>query len=78
VGDAPQQLLDIVFGEYRPNQVVACKTDGAENAIPLLESREAINGKATVYVCLNFACRMPVTEVEGLAAQLADAAPSAN
>jgi uncharacterized protein YyaL (SSP411 family) len=63
-------LLDVVFGEYRPNQVVALKSEGAESAIPLMEEREAKDGKATAFVCQNFACQMPVTEGEALAAQL--------
>ena len=70
--DDSRELLKVVFGEYRPNQVVAWTRDGAESAIPLLEGRGAKDGKATAYVCVNFACQMPVTEVEGLAAQLTD------
>ncbi|MCC7165728.1 MAG: thioredoxin domain-containing protein [Anaerolineae bacterium] len=66
------ELLNVVFGEYRPNQVVACKSEGAESVIPLLEGREARAGKATAYVCERFACQMPVTEGEELAAQLMD------
>jgi uncharacterized protein YyaL (SSP411 family) len=42
----------------------------ADSAIPLLENRDALNGQATVYVCEHFACQMPVTEAEALAAQL--------
>jgi hypothetical protein len=30
VGENAQPLLDVVFGEYRPNQVVAWKRDGQE------------------------------------------------
>jgi len=30
----------------------------------------AIDGKATAYVCENFTCRLPTTEVEQLAALL--------
>ncbi len=68
VGAEP--LLDVVFGEYRPNQVVAWKLDGVESMIPLLENREVINSKATAYVCENFACQMPVMDGEALTAQL--------
>lgn len=45
--DEAAELLNVVFGKYRPNQVVAWKEAGAESAIPLLEGREAIEGKAT-------------------------------
>jgi len=64
--DDSQKLLNVVFGEYRPNQVVAWKAVGTESAIPLLEGRASIDGKATAYVCQNFACQLPVTEAEEL------------
>ena len=70
VGEGAEELLKVVFGEYRPNQVVAWKADGAESKIPLLERRETIEGKATAFVCENFACQMPVTEPVVLAAYL--------
>lgn len=65
-----QNLLEVVFGEYRPNQVVARKRNGEASAIPLLEGRDAIGGKATAYVCEKFACQLPVTEAEALRSQL--------
>jgi uncharacterized protein YyaL (SSP411 family) len=70
VGENIQSLLDVVFAKYRPNQVVAWKAEGAESVIPLLVGREAIEGKATAYVCQNFACQMPVAEAEALESQL--------
>ena len=50
-----------VWREYRPLKVVAAGGD-----VPLLEGREALDGKATVYVCENFVCQRPVIEVEEL------------
>jgi len=71
VGENAQPLLDVVFDEYRPNQVVAySRNEEAESMIPLLEERGAEDGKATAYVCFQFACQMPVTEAEALKAQL--------
>ncbi len=70
IGDGAENLLQIVFGEYRPNQVVAFKPANAASEIPLLENRGVLNGQATAYVCENFACQMPVTEARNLKAQL--------
>jgi len=70
VGEGAEPLLEVVFGEHHPNQVVAWKATGAESVIPLLAEREAIGGKATAYVCQNFACQMPVTEGETLEGRL--------
>ncbi len=70
IGDDAHALLNVVFGEYRPNQVVAWRRGDADSAISLLEGRAMIDGNATAYVCENFACQMPVTEAEALGTQL--------
>jgi len=41
--------------------------------IPLLQGREAVGGKATAYVCRNYACELPVTDRAALARQLEEA-----
>ena len=38
--------------------------------LPLLRDRRMVDGRPTAYVCQNFACRLPVTDPEALAAQL--------
>ena len=50
-----------VWSEYRPFKVVAPGGD-----VPLLEGRSSVDGKPTVYVCENFVCQRPVTNVEDL------------
>jgi uncharacterized protein YyaL (SSP411 family) len=64
-------LLDVVRKPYRPNAITALAQDNVdgEDEIPLLSYRVRRGSKPTVYVCRNFACKMPVTtveEVEGL------------
>jgi hypothetical protein len=34
------------------------------STLPLLQNREAINGKTTIYVCRNRTCKLPVHSVE--------------
>ena len=71
VGDAKladtQALLSVINAGYHPAIIVALKQPGAPSAIPLLESREQIDGSATVYVCQNFVCQMPVSNSAALA-----------
>jgi uncharacterized protein len=43
----------------------------ARDEVPLLADRTALGGRATAYVCEHFVCRLPVTDPEALAAQLA-------
>jgi uncharacterized protein YyaL (SSP411 family) len=69
--DECRSLLQVVFREYCPNQVVAVGRPTEASPIPLLEGRAQIDGRATAYVCQNFACQLPVTEPAALARQLA-------
>ncbi len=67
------RLAEEVFGRFLPNLVAAGMVAGdgdAARGVPLLEGRAAIDGKATAYVCRNYACELPVTERAALAGQL--------
>jgi uncharacterized protein YyaL (SSP411 family) len=70
VGDPADEvtsaLLGVVREPYRPNVITAlAKIDVAgEHEIPLLSYRTMRDSKPTVYVCRNFACKMPVTTAE--------------
>ena len=71
---ATKALLEVVFGQYLPNKVVAgCDPGDAEGArgIPLLLGREQGQQNLTAYVCQNYACQFPTAEPETLAEQLA-------
>src|SRR5438067_1043038 len=71
-------LAEEVFGRWLPNLVAAGMVSGHREGaagVPLLEGRAAIEGKATAYVCRNYACELPVTDRAALAKQL-DALPS--
>ena len=72
--DAPdtQALRATIFHPFRPNKVVVLRRpDAAAIPSPLLEQRTQIGGVATAYVCENYACKLPVTDAEALAEQLA-------
>jgi uncharacterized protein len=78
VGDpasAPTRALarEVTVERFLPNAVLAVAAPGDEaatGAIALLRDRPPIDGRSTAYVCERFACRLPVTEPEELAAQL--------
>ena len=75
VGDpsdpATRALLAVATRGLQPRRVVALSADPAGSRIELLQSRFALHGLPTAFVCRDFACRQPVTEPEALAAQLA-------
>lgn len=62
-------LLEVINGRYLPNSVLACADPAdseAVQAVPLLADRPLKEGKATAYVCQNFACLAPVNTAEEL------------
>ncbi len=65
-----RKLIETVSGAYRPSQVVAVGRPEESSPVPLLEGRVPLNGRATAFVCEHFACRLPVTDPEELAALL--------
>jgi uncharacterized protein len=76
---APRTVADVAplareaFSRYLPNLVAAASVSARPETaagIPLLEGRDAVDGKPTAYVCRNYACELPVTETAALARQL--------
>jgi uncharacterized protein YyaL (SSP411 family) len=66
-------LREVLDRPFLPNQVVLLRRpseDPPAIASPLLADRAAIGGRATAYVCQNYACQLPVTTPEQLRAQL--------
>jgi uncharacterized protein YyaL (SSP411 family) len=64
-----QTALAAVHSRYIPNKVLALASDGEDvsDLIPLLEGKTQFDGKATIYVCENYTCQAPTTDVEELA-----------
>jgi uncharacterized protein YyaL (SSP411 family) len=60
---AARAMAEAVHRRFLPNKVVAMSSDAAE---PLAAFRPEKTGGATAYVCENFACRLPVSELGGL------------
>ncbi len=74
VGAEVEPFARVVRSAFRPAVVVAAMRPGdseAQERIPLLAGREAVNGHAAAYVCVNFSCRLPVTEPQELERELA-------
>ena len=66
------EILTTLRWPFRPNVVVAWSREDVarHETIPLLSERSTLSGQATVYVCRNFTCRLPVTTAEDSAAAL--------
>ena len=63
-----QMMLRRIQESFLPNKVVILKpSDGQKREVvriaPFTETQVAINGKATAYVCQNYACEAPTTDI---------------
>jgi uncharacterized protein YyaL (SSP411 family) len=68
---ATQALLHEVRSRFLPFAVVAgMAPDEPTLSLPLLEGRTLVEGKPAAYVCENYACKLPVTTPQDLAALL--------
>lgn len=68
VGDDLETLRSQFANHYYPNKILM-GTDGSGN-LPLLENKSSKDGKATIYVCYNKTCKLPVTDFEQAIKQL--------
>ncbi len=61
-----QPMVDELFGSFLPNKVVLFHSDKEskiEEVVPFIEGYLPMGGKPTAYVCQNFACQLPTTEL---------------
>ncbi|KAK3088527.1 hypothetical protein FSP39_020188 [Pinctada imbricata] len=64
-----QSMIDCVASRYIPNKVLIV-LDGTsselQDRVPFLQTLSKVDGKATAYVCENYACSLPVNTVDAL------------
>ncbi|MFQ5895668.1 MAG: thioredoxin domain-containing protein [Nitrospinota bacterium] len=69
-GEDTRAFIGAIWKRFLPNKVVAFKPDGPagsdgelEALVPLLADKVAQEGKATAYLCRNYTCRAPTTDL---------------
>ena len=71
-----RQLIDIAYTQYLPDRIIALldpispQAESYQKKIPLLKGKTTLNGTATVYVCHNYSCNLPVAEPENFLQQI--------
>jgi uncharacterized protein YyaL (SSP411 family) len=71
-----EEMLARLRLTFLPNRVLTVATEGRDlteekKLVPLLEGRNAIGGKVTAYVCEAQVCKLPTTDPEVFAKQIA-------
>ncbi len=64
-----KEMLKLIHRRFLPNTVVLLHQTGKageaiEKIAPFVKFQVAINNKATAYVCENYVCKQPVTEID--------------
>ena len=68
IGDKYLSFSSDIHKYYIPGKIIVASKDGGP--LPLLQHREAIDGKTTLYVCFNKSCKLPVFSVAEALKQL--------
>ena len=64
-GDAKTEaMLAALHGIYHPNKIVALSESADGQTLPLLAGKSQVDNTATAYVCENYVCQAPTTDVE--------------
>ncbi|MFA5881780.1 MAG: thioredoxin domain-containing protein, partial [Eubacteriales bacterium] len=63
-----KEMLRTVYSRFGPEILVTGKpmnevTEKLVEVIPSIKGRQAVDGKATAYVCKDFACQQPLTDI---------------
>lgn len=66
-----QSMLKEIYLRFMPNKIIMLHKTGVEGGkmealAPFLKEQTSPGGKTTVYVCQDYACALPVTDVDGL------------
>ena len=60
------QFLLMIRERYIPNKIILFADDKIKRIAPYLSGYKTQEGKTTVYVCENYICRLPVSDLGGL------------
>ena len=64
-GDAKTEaMLAALHGTYQPNKIVALSESADGQTLPLLTGKTQVDNTSTAYVCENYVCQVPTTDIE--------------
>ncbi len=71
------RMLQALRGRFIPNKVVLLRPSESEpppvtRIARFTESQKSMDGKATAYVCVNYACKAPTTDAQEMLASLSE------
>ncbi|RMF92983.1 MAG: thioredoxin domain-containing protein [Candidatus Schekmanbacteria bacterium] len=66
-----KKMLSAIWKKYLPNTVIIFRPDNSKHAeiiklASYVANMKSLKGKATAYVCRNFACNLPTTDIKNM------------
>ena len=63
-----KEMLNVIHSVYLPNKVIAFNSndDSKTLFLPILKDKSPVNNKATVFLCENYACKLPMIDPEAV------------
>jgi uncharacterized protein YyaL (SSP411 family) len=65
-GKPADAMLRAVREKFLPNKIVARADDRLVKLMPYIKDMKPLDGKATAYVCVNYTCQLPTSDVATL------------
>jgi uncharacterized protein YyaL (SSP411 family) len=64
-----QEMLRVIRGRFIPNKVIILRSTEQslpeiDNIATFIRNHSSIDGKATVYICSNYDCRLPTSDID--------------
>ena len=63
-------MLDAARQIFLPNKIILVADDWRTNVVSYIKDMKMLHGKATAYVCVNYACQLPTTNPSDVLKQL--------
>ena len=65
-----QEMVREIHRHFLPSKIVALASEGIPEISSLTDGKTEIGGRPAVYICENFSCKSPITDLESLRKQL--------
>jgi len=59
-------LQQAIARHYLPNRIIATLTPGTPTSLPLLQNKPMISDLPALYICRNFTCQQPLTDLQAV------------
>ena len=70
-GEDTKKMLHAIGGKFIPNKIVIFLPSGTDlseimNIAPFTRNQLTIDNRATAYVCVNYNCKLPTTDINNM------------